>query len=101
MAYNPATDLLALARQTPNGVRVASVPGMDYVLAALARAGMFNMTVSDTAPTTDQATTAWLVPAPAGSWSAEGQLFLWDAGLAAYAVATPALWIAFLEASGP
>ena len=99
MAYNPLIDFLGLVRQTSNGARVESVPGMDYILAALARAGMFDLTVSATEPTTDQATTAWLQPAAAGSWTGEGTLFLWNAGAAAYQPATPALWKALIEAA--
>jgi hypothetical protein len=99
MAYNSLTDFLGLIRQTSNGARVESMPGMDYVLAALARAGMFDLHVSATEPTTDQATTAWLQPASAGSWTGEGTLFLWNAVNAAYEPATPALWKALIEAA--
>jgi hypothetical protein len=99
MAYSSLTDFLALVRSTAGGARVERMPGMDYVLAALARAGMFTLSVSATEPATDQATTAWLRPAEGGSWTAEGTLFLWNAGTAAYEPATPALWKALIEAA--
>ncbi len=98
MAYNPTIDFLALVRQTPNGARMEQMPGMDFVLAALARAGMFDMVVSQTAPLENQATTAWLQPLITGSYAAESTLFLWNADTAGYELATPALWQALFEA---
>lgn len=98
MAYTPQIDFLAVLRQTSGGVRTGRVPGLDYVVAALARAGMFNLVVSQTAPTTNQPLTAWLKPA-LPSYSAEGAFYLWDASAGAYEPATPALWSALLEAS--
>jgi hypothetical protein len=97
VAYNPITDFLALIRRTSNGARVAEVPGLDYVLAALARAGLFAISVGQTAPTSNQASTVWLQPA-LQSWTAEGVIYLWNADTATYEPATPALWTALFAA---
>lgn len=96
MGYTPATDFLALLRNTGGGVRTEQMPGLDWVVAALARAGFITLAVSATAPVTSQATTAWFQPA-SPSWSAEGILYLWNAQAvpAAYQPATPALWAAY------
>ena len=95
MSYTPATDFLALLRSTGSGVRTEQMPGLDYVVAAMARAGFINLSVSATAPSINQASTAWFKPA-VPSWTAEGILYLWNVGAAAYQPATPALWAAFL-----
>jgi len=95
MGYNPTTDFLALLRNTGSGVRTEQMPGLDYIIAGLARAGLINLVVSATAPTTNQAATAWFQPA-SPSWSAEGVLYLWSAAAGTYQPATPALWAAFL-----
>lgn len=97
MTYTPSTDLLALLRNTANGERVTSVPGLDWVVAALARAGLITLVVSQTAPTVNQAITAWFKP-NIPSWTAEGVLFLWNG--TAYAPATPALWNQVISSSG-
>lgn len=73
------------------------MPGLDYVVEALARAGMIALSVSQTAPTVNQAATAWFMPA-IPSFSAEGTLFLFNVALGAYQPATPALWAAFFSA---
>lgn len=95
MAYAPTTDFLALLRQTSGGIRTESMPGLDYVVAALARAGMFQLSVGQTPPTVNQPITAWLKPS-VPSWVAEGMLFLWSAADNQYETATPALWDALL-----
>lgn len=95
MSYAPATDLLALLRQTAGGMRAVRMPGLDYVLAALARAGLFTLYVGQAAPTVNQAGTVWLLPARQ-SWASEGTVFLWNSGTAAYELATPVLWSIFL-----
>lgn len=97
MAYNPVTDFLALWR---NGGTVAKVemPGLDYVVAALARMGLISVSVSGIAPVANQDVTAWLQPA-VPTYSAEGVLRLWDPDAAAYAAATPALLLRMLQAS--
>jgi hypothetical protein len=91
MAYSPVTDFLALLRQTGGGVRTARVPGLDYVVSALARAGMFQISVGQVAPTANQQTTIWVKPAPQ-SWSAESAIFLWNPNSAEYEPASSALW---------
>lgn len=98
MAYDPSSDFFALLRRTSGGVELARAPGLDIVLSALARAGLFKLSVGQTAPTVNQASTAWLQPAQP-SWTAEGTLWLWNAGTAQYVKATPALFLAMLQAS--
>lgn len=97
MAYNPLTDFLALLRLASDGAHSERVPGLDYVVAALARIGQFRLSVGQTAPTSNQASTVWLKPAQP-SWTAEGVVYLWNSSTAAYELATPALWIAQLAA---
>lgn len=96
MSYNPITDFLGLLRITGGGVRSERMPGLDFVVAALARAGLITLYVGQTAPTANQASTAWFVPA-SPSWTAEGALFLWNAINNDYEPATPALWTALLS----
>lgn len=98
MTYNPLTDFIALLRTTGNGVRSEQMPGLDYVVAALQRAGLISVVVGQTAPTSNQANTVWFRP-NLPSTTAEGVVFLWNAGLAVYQAATPALWSALI--SGP
>ena len=98
MVYNPATDFLAIWRNIAGQVSKVEMPGLDYVIAALARAGLFTLSVSATAPVANQNTTAWLETAVPSN-SAEGTLFLWDAVAAAYAPATATLFLQLLEAS--
>lgn len=99
MSYEPGTDFLALLRQTSDGAEFARAPLLDIVLAALARGGLFNLSVGQTAPIVNQPTTAWLQPAQP-SWTAEGILWLWDFNTSQYARATPALFFQLLQASG-
>jgi hypothetical protein len=99
MSYNSATDFIGLLRLVGSGVRSERMPGLDYVVAALARAGMFALSVGQTAPTANQPSTLWFKPAIL-SWSAEGTLYIWNPVAGAYQVATPALWQAFLSPSG-
>jgi hypothetical protein len=91
MSYSPATDFLALLRNVGGLERSGSIPGLDWFVEALARAGFITLSVGQSAPIANQASTAWFQPA-VPSWSAEGQLFLWNATLAVYQPATPALW---------
>lgn len=98
MSYDPTIDFLGLLRQTTGGVAEARMPGLDYVVAALARAGMFQLSVGQTAPLVNQPMTAWLKPAQP-SYTAEGVLYLWNAAVGAYQTATPALWINLLSGS--
>lgn len=98
MTYNPATDLLGLWRNIAGNVSKLEVPGLDYVLSALARAGIISVSVSATAPVANQPVTAWLKTA-VPSYSGEGQFFLWDKISATYLAATPGLFLQFLDAS--
>lgn len=91
MSYAPATDFIGLLRQTSGGARVERMPGLDYVVAALARAGMFQLSVSDTPPVANQSVTAWFRPA-VPSWASEGTLYLWEADTAQYVPASSMLW---------
>lgn len=91
MAYNPLTDFVALARLAAGAIEPSRMPGLDYVVAALARAGVIRLSTGQSAPTTNQQNTAWLKPS-SPSWVAEGTVFLWDASAGAYAPATPTLW---------
>jgi hypothetical protein len=99
MSYNSATDFIGLLRLVGSGVRSERMPGLDYVVAALARAGLFALSVGQTAPTVNQASTLWFQPA-IPSWTAEGVLYIWSPTAQTYEVATPALWQAFLSPSG-
>lgn len=99
MSYSPTTDFLGLLRITGGGVRSARMPGLDFVIEALARAGLFLLSVGQTPPTTNQAATVWFQPS-LPSWVAEGVVFLWNAGTQSYQPATPALWLAFLSPGG-
>lgn len=96
MSYTPSTDLLAVLRLTGGGLRTGRVPGLDYMLAAMSRAGMFALYVGAVAPLINQAATVWLKPATP-SWSAEGTVFLWNAVTSEYEVATPLLWSTLLS----
>jgi hypothetical protein len=91
MSYNPLTDFVALLRSTGGGVRTEQMPGLDFVVVALSRAGFITLAVQATAPISNQAATAWFQPA-SPSWSAEGILYLWNPAISAYQPATPALW---------
>lgn len=99
MVYNPATDFVALWRLI-DGIAVAKaeMPGLDFVLAALARSGLITLSVSATPPLANQSTTVWL-QASVPSYAAEGVLRLWDAGTATYVPATQALFLKLLQAA--
>lgn len=96
MAYNPVTDFLGVWRNIAGQVSKVEMPGLDYVVAALARMGVITLSVSATAPVVSQDTTAWL-QAAVPSFSAEGVLHLWDPAASAYATATPALFFKMLQ----
>lgn len=98
MSYDPTIDFLGLERQLASGIALARMPGLDYVLAALARAGLIRLSVGQTAPIVNQPAMAWFKPS-LPSWVAEGTLFLWDSITGQYELATPALWSAFLAGS--
>lgn len=94
MSYGATADFLALIRLTAGGARMERMPGLDYVVAAMSRAGMFNLSVGQTAPTESQPNTVWLKPSLGGSWTVESTVYLWDDSVSAYEPATPALWAA-------
>lgn len=98
MSYNPATDGVALWRNTGPGYSKEVMPGLDFVMAALGRSGIISISVSATAPLVNQNTTAWFQPA-APSYSGEGLFFLWDPVATAYAPASAALLYDLLIAS--
>lgn len=98
MSYTVTTDFLALLRQTPGGERLASMPGLDYILSAMARAGMFTLSVGQTAPVVNQPTTVWLKPS-IPSWVSEGTVLLWNPATLQYELATNALWGRLFNAS--
>jgi hypothetical protein len=100
MAYSPGTDLLGLLRQTSGGMRSVRMPGMDYILVALARANMFVISVEPTPPVEEQAVTVWLRPA-SPSWATEGDVFLWNTNTGEYEPATFELWAALFIATAP
>lgn len=95
MAYTPSTDFLALLRSTGGGVRTEQMPGLNYVIQALARVGLISVAISYTAPTINQSSTAWFRPS-SPSWSAEGVLYLWNSAVGAYQPAAPTLWAELL-----
>jgi hypothetical protein len=97
MSYNPATDFVGLWRAIVGGVEKAEMPGLDFVVAALGRAGIVNVVFSSAPPTVNQASTAWFQTATP-SYAAEGVLYLWDGTLLTYVPATPALFAVYLTA---
>lgn len=99
MSYTPTTDFLALLRQTSGGARVERMPGLDYLVSAMARAGMFLVSVSQTEPLANQASTVWIQPA-VPSWSAEAAIFIYNTAAAQYQPATPILWSALIGGGG-
>jgi hypothetical protein len=98
MSYNSTTDFLALVREAGGEASIARIPGLDYILAAMARAGMFRLHTGQDEPTTNQEETVWLRPA-SPSWTAEGSVLLWDGD--AFVNATPELWAAVLIPTSP
>jgi hypothetical protein len=98
MVYNPATDFLALWRNAGGTASKAEMPGLDYVVQALARAGLITLHVGAAPPGANQDTTAWL-QAAVPSYSAEGVLRLWDPVTGTYVAATAALLLEMLQAS--
>lgn len=99
MSYNPLTDFIGLLRLSSGVANMERMPGLDYIVAALARAGLISLSVGQTPPTANQPTTVWFKPS-LPSWVAEGVVFLWNASTGAYELATPALWNALLSPSG-
>lgn len=100
MSYAPAGDFIALLRQTPGGVRTVRMPGLDYVIVALARAGFITLWVGQTQPLVNQVTTVWFKPA-APSTATEGILFIWNTVTGQYEPAIPALWYSLIAPKTP
>lgn len=98
MSYDPTRDFLSLLRQTSGGVRTERMPGLDYVVVAMARAGLILLVVGQSPPASDRVHTAWFKPA-VPSWIGEGVLYLWNASSGQYEVASPGLWRALLGSS--
>lgn len=97
MSYSPTVDFLGLMRRDAAGaVQLERMPGLDYVVVAMARAGLFNLSIGQTAPLVNRPTTVWFQPAEP-SWTAEGVVRLWNSVTGAYELATPALWLLFLS----
>ncbi len=95
MAYNYLTDFVGLWRSVTGGVEKAEMPGLDFVVAALGRAGLINLVISGSPPVVNQDTTAWFKPSVSPpDYAAEGVLYLWNG--AAYVPATPELFITML-----
>ena len=97
MVYVPGTDFVGLWRAVTGGSQKAEMPGLDFVISALDRCNLINVSISGTEPVTNQSTTMWFRPATP-SYSAEGVLYLWNG--AAYVTATPALFNDYLAAVG-
>lgn len=96
MAYNPAIDFIGLWRNIAGQVSKVEMPGLDYVVASLARAGLITLSVGAAPPVVNQSVTAWLQTA-IPSQSAEGTMHLWDPVAITYVAATPALFFKMLE----
>ena len=98
MSYAATTDFIGLLRLTAAGTRAERMPGLDYLVSAFARAGLFELSIGQAAPVPNQTTPAWFKPA-AQSWASEGTLFLWNADAGDYEFATPMLWAELLVSS--
>jgi hypothetical protein len=90
MAYSPNTDFVGLWRANAGGVNKGEMPGLDFVVAALNRAGILRVVTAGAPPTVNQSTTAWFQPANP-TFSAEGILYLWNG--TSYVPATPELFL--------
>jgi len=96
MVYNPTNDFVSISRHVAGGITDAEMPGLDFVIAALGRAGILNLSTASVAPSANQATTAWLqLTAP--SYTAEGVFKLWNGS--AYVNATMSLLLEMLAAA--
>lgn len=99
MSYNPATDFVAIIRNPGTSPQAGSLPGLDFAIDALARAGAINVQIGGPAPTSNQLTTAWFV-LQANSYGGEGTFMLWNAASQTYVGATPGLFALLVEATG-
>jgi len=99
MSYSSTQDFLALLRQTSGGVRLERMPGLDYVLSAMARAGLFTLYVNPTSPpNTNVSSTVWLKTSTM-SWVTESAVFLYNPTTQEFEPATPLLWRAVFAAA--
>ena len=100
MAYTRTTDFIALLRDTGDGVRLERMPGLDWLIAGMAAAGMFNLWIDPVnPPTSNQSTTVWFQTG-SPSYASEGQVMLWNSGTSSYVLATPKLWQRLFAAIG-
>jgi hypothetical protein len=95
MSYNASTDYIGLWRAVTGGAQKGEMPGLDWLVSAMSRSGLFHITISATQPVSNQAATMWFAPATP-SYSSEGTMYLWNGS--AYVAATPALFKAYLAA---
>jgi hypothetical protein len=95
MSYNPANDFVGLWRAQTGGAVKGEMPGLDFVVAALGRAGIINVAFSPTAPTSNQAATAWF-KTTSPSYQGEGSIYFWDANSSSYLLGTPATFARYL-----
>lgn len=99
MSYTPNTDYVALWRNQSGGAAKAEMPSLDFIVAALGRAGLITVVTNSMPPTSGQPTTMWFQPANP-TYAAEGILYLWDATAGTYKQATPTLFAKYLVALG-
>jgi hypothetical protein len=99
MTYTPGSDFIALWRNQSGGAAKAEMPSLDFLIAALARAGLITVSFAATQPTSNQAITMWFRPANP-TYIGEGVLYLWEAASSSYKTATPTLFAAYLVAIG-
>jgi hypothetical protein len=92
MSYSPTSDLLALLRQTPGGMRSIRMPGLDWLISGMSRANIFNLWVAQTPPPVAALSTVWFKTAFPNSGAAEGKAFIYNVAAAQYQQATPQLW---------
>lgn len=83
MTYNYVTDHVTLTRLLSGVPTIVRMPGLDFVIAAMGRAGLIRLSVSQTEPTSNQPLIAWIKP-DVPSYATEGNVNLWDADAAAY-----------------
>jgi hypothetical protein len=98
MPYAAGTDFVGIWRAVTGGAKKGEMPSLDFMVAALQRAGILVVSIGGSQPTTNQPKTAWFRPATP-SYSGEGVLYFWDTTSSSYLPATPKLFLAYLNAS--
>jgi len=93
-------DFILTIRRSLTNPTLGSAPFVDSILDTLLTAGILNVSISETAPTSNQANTIWLQPL-ASSWTGNGMVYMWNAASSAYVVATPALFAAYVVSQAP